>query len=138
MEILVPQGKGALSFIPRTVEAPLTCLQHWIVKDQRQTLHKHLPRLTTLGSGLEGHLVLPWWLHGLPCMELGWLQGPTAPPDSAGAVCEHGTVLSLSVVSNDVLMPSHPLSPRLACAPPGPVTQGLRRGGWPIGASTVF
>lgn len=34
MEILVPQGKGAFSFIPGTVEAPLSCLQHEIVKGQ--------------------------------------------------------------------------------------------------------
>lgn len=43
----VPQGKGDLSLISRMTKAPLACLQHGIVKDQR-------------------YLVLPRWLHGLP------------------------------------------------------------------------
>lgn len=93
MEILVPQGKGALSFIPRTVEAPLSCLQHETVKDQRQTLHAHPPCLTALGSGPEGGLILPPWLHRLPSMELGW--GAPARVGPGQPLCGSSPVLVL-------------------------------------------
>lgn len=89
----VPQGKGALSLIPKMTEAPLACLQHGTVKDQMQT--------RGVWSSLGGSTVsLPRSVGGAParcwsCQREGLGRGLLAEWDAGrGKTCSWSHAMS--------------------------------------------